>query len=177
MERDGPAYRAGLKREDVVLTLNAKAIETARQFDDAIYRRQAGEKINLVVQRGDTRLALTPEVREQSAPSDPLAALVSPEKNLVRRLGILCIEIDKQVAAMLPDLRREYGLIVAAKSPEGQAQFIDLQPRDVIHAVNGMHMALLSAFRAKIDEFERGDAVVLQIERGGRLQYVAFEIE
>ena len=72
---------------------------------------------------------------------------------------------------------RQYGLIVAAKSPEGQAQFIDLQPGDIIHAVNGTHVAVLSSFRATIDEFQRGDAVVLQIERDGHFQYVAFEIE
>jgi hypothetical protein len=28
-----------------------------------------------------------------------------------------------------------------------------------------------------IDEFQRGDAVVLQIEREGRYQFVAFEVE
>jgi len=92
-------------------------------------------------------------------------------------LGILCIEIDQDVAQLIPELRRSYGVIVAAKSPEGQAQFIDIQPGDVIHSVNNRTVALLSAFQTMIQEFQPGDAVVLQIERDGRLQYVAFEIE
>ncbi|HLN00440.1 MAG TPA: trypsin-like peptidase domain-containing protein [Bryobacteraceae bacterium] len=177
VDRDGPAYLAGLKRQDVILTLNGKPVETARQFEAAIRQFPGGEKITIVVQRGESRLSMAPEVKEQSAPWDPLTSLVSPEKNLVPRLGILCIEIDKKVVEMLPDLRRQYGLIVAAKSPEGQAQFIDLQPGDIIHAMNGTHVAVLSSFRATIDAFQRGDAVVLQIERDGRFQYVAFEIE
>jgi len=173
----GPAEIAGLKRRDIILTLNARPVETARQFTSDIYRRESGEMIHLLVQRGDDRREIPVRVKEQKEPWDPLAALASPEKNLVRRLGILCIEIDKNVAELLPDLRREYGVIVAAKAPEVQAELIDLQPGDVIHAVNNIPIATLSAFKDLIEGFQHGDAVALQIERDGRLQYVAFEIE
>jgi serine protease Do len=177
VEPDGPAERAGLKRKDIILSLNGNLVDTARRFDADINRRQGGEKLDLLVQRADDRLAIEVVVEEQSAPWDPLADMVSPEKNLIPRLGILCIEIDQRVQQMLPDLRALYGLIVAAKSPDGQAQFIDLQPGDVIHAVNNLPVAFLAGFQKTIDEFTRGDAVVLQIERDGRFQFVAFEIE
>jgi serine protease Do len=177
VEPDGPAAQAGLKRKDIILSLNGNQIDTARRFDADINRRQGGEKIELQVQRGDERLAIEVAVEERSAPWDPLADMVSPEKNLIPRLGILCIEIDQRVQQLLPDLRGLYGLIVAAKSPDGQAQFIDLQPGDVIHAINNLPVAFLAVFQKMIDEFQRGDAVVLQIEREGRYQFVAFEIE
>lgn len=177
MDPDGPADKSGLKRRDVILSCNALSIDTARQFEDDIYRRKGGEKITLVVQRGAERLTVPVTIKEQSAPWDPLADLVSPEKNLVSRLGILCIEIDKDVAQLMPDLRRTYGLIVAARAPQGQAQFIDLQPGDVIHSVNNTPIADLPTFQEIIRRFKRGAAVVLQIERDGRLQYLAFEIE
>jgi len=177
VEPEGPADLAGLKRRDVVLSLNGNSIEAARQFDDDVNRRRQGEKIRLEIQRGVTRIMLTVEVQEHAAPWDPLADMVSLERNLVPRLGILCIEIDQRVASLLPDLRRQYGLIVAAKSPEGQAQFIDLRPGDIIHAVNNLQVSSLEIFRGMIGEFHRGDAVVLQIERDGRFQFIAFEIE
>jgi S1-C subfamily serine protease len=104
-------------------------------------------------------------------------ALVSPEKNLVSRLGILCIEIDKQVAELMPELRRQYGLIVAVRSPDGQAQFIDLRQGDVIHAMNNMPAISVSSFREAVEDLTRGDSVALQVERDGRFRYVAFEIE
>ena len=177
VEPEGPAERAGLKRKDIILSLNGSEVDTARRFDADINRRQGGEKIELLVQRADERLPVGIVVEEQSAPWDPLADMVSPEKNLIPRLGILCIEIDQRVQQLLPDLRGLYGLIVAAKSPEGQAQFIDLQPGDVIHAINNLPVAWLAVFQKMIDEFHRGDAVVLQIERDGRFQFVPFEIE
>jgi serine protease Do len=177
VEPEGPAERAGLKRKDIILSVNGNEVDTARRFDADINRRQGGEKIELLVQRADERLSIGVVVEEQSAPWDPLADMVSPEKNLIPRLGILCIEIDQRVQQLMPDLRGLYGLIIAAKSPDGQAQFIDLQPGDVIHAINNLPVAWLAVFQKMIDEFHRGDAVVLQIERDGRFQFVAFEIE
>ncbi len=177
VEPAGPAAQAGLKRKDIVLSLNGHQVDTARRFDADINRRQGGEKLELLLQRGDERITIEVAVEERAAPWDPLADMVSPEKNLVPRLGILCIEIDQRVQQLLPDLRGLYGLIVAAKSPDGQAQFIDLQPGDVIHAINNLPVAFLAVFQKMISEFQRGDAVVLQIEREGRYQFVAFEIE
>jgi serine protease Do len=173
----GASDVAGIKRRDVILSLNGDAIENARQFGNAIHRRQGGETIKLVIQRGADRLTVPVQVQEQSATWDPLAALASPEKNLIPRLGILCIEIDKTLAQLMPDLRRSYGIIVAAKAPQGQAQFVDLQAGDIIHAVNNTEVADLSVFQELISGFNRGEAVVLQIERDNRFQFVAFEIQ
>jgi serine protease Do len=177
VEPDSPGDIAGFKRRDIILSLNTHAVETARQFDDDIYRRQGGETITLAIQRGDNRLTVSARVKEQSAPWDPLASLASPEKNLIPRLGILCIEIDKNVARLLPGLRRSYGIIVAARASQGQTQLLDLQQGDIIQAVNNLPIAVLSSFQEMIAGFKHGDAVVLQIERASRLQYIAFEME
>lgn len=177
VDSDSPAERAGLKRRDIILGVNEQAMETARQFENDIFGRQGGATIALNIQRGADRMKIEVQVTEQSSPFDPLATMASPEKNLIRRLGILCVEIDQRVVKLLPGLRREYGLIVAAKSPEGQAQFIDVEPGDVIHAINNLPVASLSAFQDAVDELQTGAAVALQIERDGRFQYVAFEME
>jgi serine protease Do len=177
VEPGGPAEAAGLLRRDVILSVNGRAVATAREFENDIYRRKGGETISLVTQRGRDRRTVSLEIKEQSAPWDPLTELAEPQKNLVPRLGVLCIEIDKEVAKLMPDLRRSYGIIVVAKDPNGQAQFIDLQPGDIIHSVNNTPVAVLTFFQKTIEEFDRGSAVVLQVERDSKLQYVAFEIE
>ncbi len=59
VEPNGPADISGLKRRDVILSLNTHTVESARQFEDDIYRRQGGEKISLVIQRGDQRLTIS----------------------------------------------------------------------------------------------------------------------
>ena len=177
LDREGPGASAGLQRRDVILTLDEKPITTARQFDDAIYRHQVGERVNIAIRRGPERFSLVAGIRGHSAKLDSLSSLVSPAKNLVSRLGIFCVEIDEQVSAMMPELRKGYGVLVAARSPEGQVQFVDLRPGDVIHTLNNLPIALLDTFRTKINEFQHGDAVALQVEREGRFKYVAFDIE
>ena len=170
LAQDGPAERAGLKRKDIILSLNGNDVDSARRFDADINRRQGGEKIDVLVQRGDERLTIPVVVEEQSAPLDPLADMVSPEKNLIRRLGILCIEINQQVQQLLPDLRGAYGLIVAAKSPDGKLNLSICSP-EMSSTGQRSAGAWLAIFQKMIDEFQRGDAVVLQIEREGRFQF------
>jgi len=74
-------------------------------------------------------------------------------------------------------LRQPDGLIVAAKSPEGQGRYIDLQPGDVIHALNNQPVGSLETFRTVIDGLKTAEPVALLVERSGTFRYVAFEIE
>jgi serine protease Do len=175
---DGPGDRAGVKRRDVILSLDRVPLLTPHDFENAVYRRAAGDALNLVVQRDHSQLEITVKVQEQGDPTDALDTLVSPEKNLIPRLGLLCVQIDKKVADANPELRRPYGLIVAAKSSSsGQSQPIDLRENDVIHALNGQMVTDLSLFRKTIDALPSGAPVVLQVERDRVLRYVAFEIQ
>jgi len=177
VEPDSPADRVGLKRGDVILSLDGKTMLSANQLENYTLRRQPGDKLRMLILRGNTQLELTPSVRAREDKANLLARLVHPEKNLIARLGILCIEIDKNLASVIPGLRREYGLIVAAKSAGGQSQLIDLQPGDIIEAVNTFPVPFLDTLRSALDNLKPGDPVVLQIERDGRFRYLALELD
>ena len=111
---DGPADKAGVKIGDVVLTLNGRILRTARQLESYIYRSPMRGKVTLEVQRGADHLNIEVPVTDSVDDPQRFADMVNPENNLVRRLGILAIGIDKNLAAMLPDLRNPYGVVVAA---------------------------------------------------------------
>ena len=114
---------------------------------------------------------------EESHKSDHLADLIDPDKNRIRQLGIIGIAIDSQTAEMFPGLRGEYGVIVAALSASASASMTGLEVGDVIHEVNGAVASSVDALRDAMGKFKRGDAVALFIERDGKLQYLAFEIQ
>jgi len=177
VEPDSPADEAGLKRRDIIVALDGQKIFSASQLENHLFRRQAGDKLQLTILRGEEELNKTPVVCEREDKGNLLQRLTHPEKNLIARLGILCIEIDKDVASLIPGLRRQYGLVVAAKAAGGQSQFIDLQPGDIIDAVNTSPVALLDSLRSTLSDLKPGDPVVLQIERDGHFQYLAFELD
>ena len=177
IEADGPADTAGLKQRDIVLTLDGRRVDNASSFQMAFYRRQKGDKVSVEVLRGDLKSVISVEVDEDESDDDFLAKMVTPEKNLVSRLGILCIEIDPKLAKLVDGLRLPRGVVVAAKSQQGQGRYIELQQGDVIHALNDIPVESLGVFRSTIDALKPGVAVVLLIERDAVFHFVAFEIE
>jgi len=175
---EGPADRAGVKVGDVVLTANGRTMRNARQLEAYIYRSPMKDKITLEVLRGQDQLSIDVPVLDSVDDPQRFADMVNPEDNLVPRLGILAIGIDKEVAAMLPGLRNAYGVVVAAgSSATDLTSGTGLQPGDVIYSVNRAPVATVEALRKKVDEFKPGDEVAMQIERSGRLMYVSIEIE
>ena len=57
----------------------------------------------------------------------------------------------------------------------------DMQPElvvgDVIRSVNGVSVTAVAPLRLMLDNFKPGDAIALQVERKGKLMYLAFEID
>ncbi len=175
---EGPADKAGVKVGDIVLSLNGRTMRNARQLEAYIFRSPMKQKITLEVQRGANQLSIDVPVTDSVDDPQRFADMVNPEDNLVPKLGILGIGIDKSLAAMLPDLRNSYGVVVAAgSSPADLTSGTGLQPGDVIYSVNQAPVATVEALRKKVDEFKAGDEVAMQIERSGRLMFVAVVLQ
>lgn len=173
---DGPADRSGIKPGDIVLSLDGKTMENARQLEVNLYPHPVGDKVTLEVLRGSEQLTMDVPVAALEEDPQRFADLVDPEKNLIPKLGILGIEIDRRLASMLPDLRRQYGVVVAARAASSDADAADLRPGDVIYSVNNEPTATIAALKAALAQSKSGDPVVMQIERDGELSYVAFEM-
>ncbi len=174
---DGPAAKAGLHSGDLVQTLDGKTMENARQFDVNLYRRRVGDTVLLAVERGGQKLEARVQIVELASDPGRFMDLVSPDRNLVPHLGILALELNKQVASLMPTLRKQTGVVVAASAAASFHEEEVFAPGDVIYAMNGAPVAGLAALREAAAKLHPGDAVVAQVERRGELVYVAFEAE
>ena len=177
VEPDGPADKAGLQIGDIVMHLNGRRMDNARQLEVNVYRYPKGSTVSLDVLRGSENFKIEIPVVEDHADPERFADMVNPEDNLVPKLGILGIAIDKKLAEMLPELRQPYGIVVAAGSLSDFTNGLGLTQGDVIFSVNGSPVTSIPALKRKLDEFKSGDDVVLQIQRSERLMFVSVELQ
>jgi serine protease Do len=176
VQPDGPAMAAGIRVGDVLLSIDGRMAESIPYVSFRLMSVNSGDKVHLEVQRGPHRLSFDVPVIERMDNMDQITALADPEKNLVRPLGILGIEIDKKIAAMASDLRDPFGIIVAARSSDASSE-VPLQTGDVIRTLNGQPMTTLDRLRQALADLKPGSPVVLQIQRDERLLYVSFTLE
>jgi serine protease Do len=173
----GPGARAGLQPGDVVLTLDGKPMENARQFDVNLYSRRVGDVVTLEVERGKEMMRIPAAIGER--PGDPVrfADVVDAQQNQIARLGILGVEVGPDRATRLPQLRAARGVLVAALLADAPAGREGLEAGDVIIAMNSAPLTTLADLRTKIDALPGGGACVLQVQRGDVLVYVVLEPE
>ena len=171
----GPAEAAGLKPGDVVLTLDGKPMENARQFDVNLYRRVPGDSVTLSVRRGQQTVEAKVPVVPRPDDTERLQALVTPEKNLIPRLGVLGLELDEELLRVAGPLRGCCGVVVAARA--GGADGDELRAGDVIYAVNGVSVLGLAELRSAVAGALPRQPLVLHVERSGKLLYVVIENE
>jgi serine protease Do len=172
---DSPAATAGLRINDVVLSLDGKPMENGRQFDVNVYRRPIGSTVNLEIGRGLQRMTIKVPVAERRQEEDRFRDLVTPEKNLVSRLGILALDLTPELARAFPGLRSPQGVIVATTA--SAATEAGLVSGDIIHGVNGSNVRSVNDLRAALEQVASDSAAVLQVGREGRLRLVTVTLE
>jgi len=172
----GPAEEAGLRPGDILLALDGKPMENARQFDVNLYRRVPGDRVTLSLRRGTQALDLAVSVVARPEDRDRFLSMVTPEKNLIPRLGVLALELDDELRRAAGPLRGREGVLVAARS-SGSDETDELQPGDVVYAVNGVSVLGLAELRSAVGRPAPSQPLVLHVERASRLIYVVVEAE
>jgi serine protease Do len=173
----GTADDAGLKLNDIVLSVDGKSLENLPMFMMALLVHPSGKDVQLQVLRGAQTMPFSVAAAIQGHDSDRVTDLVNPERDQIPKLGIVGLGIDKQIKAMLPDLRASYGVVVAAISERSTGTITGLQAGDLIHEINGVMVTTVDGLRTAVNSLQRGAPVALFIEREGKLQYLSFEIE
>ena len=84
-----PAERAGLKIQDVIVSLDGLPVDNVPLFALGLYLLNTGNSAKVQIVRGDKRLDLTVPIFEPRTDPQRLSDLGDPTKGLIPRLGIV----------------------------------------------------------------------------------------
>jgi serine protease Do len=175
---DGPADIGGLRIGDLVLSLNAKPMENARQFHVNLYRQRVSSMVTLQVLRGAETLETKVIVLARSNSPERFASHVNERQHLLPRLSILALPIDASIAGVLTGPpRRSYGILVARLAMTTNGPSGDLLPGDIIYQINQETVSTLPELRAVLEKQKPGELVALQVERAGTIRYVEMRLD
>ena len=149
-------------------------MENARQLEVNLYPRAPGMSVSLEVLRGAEKRTFVVTVAERAGDPSRFADRVSPQKNAVERLGILGLDLDDELAALLPSLRARAGVLVATSDLRSG---VGLAPGDVIYSVNQQSVKGVESLREALARLGPETPLVLQIERGSELRFLQVELE
>jgi serine protease Do len=172
----GPAAIAGIEIKDVILALDGKPIENARQFGVNIYQK-ADQTVTLEILRRGEKKSLQVAVIERPKDPDRLMSLVRKDQNLAPRLGILAVDLDEKVTPLMPGLRRLSGAVIVGALQDGAGAAAGLRAGDVVYEINNRPVKSLKDLMDAEGQLKVGQPVVLHIERSGQFQFVQVDIE
>ena len=174
---NGVAAAAGLRIEDIVLAVDDRPIVALPDFVAALYLHPSDQVLKIDVLRSTGPMSFNVPVTAYHDKLEELADMADLQKNLVRELSVFVTELDENMRSLLHGDRSESGIVVVAQAGGPSAVDTGLQPGDIIRALAHTPLQSVSQLREMLGTIKSGDPVVLQIERGRKLQYLAFEMD
>jgi serine protease Do len=168
----GPAERAGLRRGDIVLSMNGEAINETRELSLKVAMLAPGTTARLRVHRDRGEVDIPVTLGEQPSERSTLAS--GPESGPARALqGVSVTNLNPQLRQQLGLPSGMTGVVVTAVEMGSPAAEAGLRRGDVIQEVNRRAVSNVSEFDRAVRQ--GGDAVVLLVNRGGNTMFVVVE--
>jgi serine protease Do len=168
---DGPAQKAGIKRGDVILQFDGKAIRSSRDLPFVVASTPIGKTVGVEVMRDSQRMNLqvkTEELQEETETAPPSEA--SPY------LGMEVQEITPEMAKNY-GLSRNSGVIIVQVESGSVAEQAGLTAGDIIVEIDKKPVENLAAFDRLLAAVKEGETLLFLIDRGGTTIFMTLNVK
>jgi serine protease Do len=174
---DGPASKSGLRARDVIVAVEGKTVESARQLKDVVALEKPGQVLTLNVVRAREHLAIKvqtaaypadEQLAETGQSSDEGAAQQQPQASA---FGL-------NVEAMTEDLADRYGVkpgsgvIVTLVERDSPADESGIKPGDVITEINRQPVTNRRQFRQALRTADAKKGITVNVINKGSSRLV-----
>ena len=168
VEEGSPAASAGLRRGDVVVSVDRSPVRDPDEMRFLLHDVPVGGRVTLGIQRGDQKL----DVSLSPAPLTPERAMASFQS----ATGIKLAEVSP-AEARRAGIEAPRGLVAVDDVKRGSAaQRSGLRPGDIVVAVNSAEVDTLKDFQKAVAQARKSGRAVLLVQRGYRLMEFAVDL-
>jgi serine protease Do len=170
VKEGGPAYKAGMKAEDIITAVNGKGIRDESDFMDRIADLPVGTPATLTVDRDGKKLDLRLTIEDRmvvfSDKPEIVGENVQPEGKPVEtadvKFGVVLRPLGEQELGLSPEKR---GVIVTRVEQDSFAEEIGMQERDIIMAINRTPVNSVDDVKKVQQRLKPGDPVAFHVAR------------
>lgn len=171
------AERAGLKVGDVILKVNGREVRDHRHLTFLIAFQQPGKTIPVQVMRQKRILKrkLTLQVWQAQANTHNTYDQSAPQTAPSDQLGLALAPLKPADAKQL-GIPKHTGMRVTKLSPDSIAQQNGLRVGDIILEVNRTPLRSSSQLKSILSRMTPGENVLLRVQRGDAVMFLAFPL-
>ncbi len=171
-----PADKAGLKEEDIIVSVNGDEIRNWDAFRTKIASMKPGDEVDLGVIRNGQELSIVVTLGKRN--EEEVASVTVKDEELTEKLGFTVAKLDSDVKRQLEITEEVEGVVVNRIKESSNAFERGLQKGDVITSVKRKKVQTPEEFYDEVQKsIKNGDkAILLTVERKNLKQFIAFEI-
>ncbi|MFH1429528.1 MAG: DegQ family serine endoprotease [Candidatus Margulisiibacteriota bacterium] len=170
---NGPADKAGVRRGDIVVMYDGKAISDVFQLRNAVASTPVGKVVKINVQR--KRKSRIFKIKIGELPEKAVAQ-TKTQKDISQQLGMSVQEMNADLAHKFGYLG-DSGVIVGEVQPDRPAQTAGINRGDLIKEVDRKTIRNMTDYENAMKDLKSGDNVLFLVRRGQYTQYVVLRVE
>ena len=180
--KDQPADKAGMKRGDVVVSIDGRKVTTSNELRNTVAAISPGVKTPVVVFRGGKELTLSVKLVERN--EGAIGKLSSGPDTQGESSADAMKQWGIQAGNITEALRKQYslesdvnGVVITEIDQASQAASEGIQEGDVIQEINKEPITSVKDFAKIMKNVKNGDNVMFLIRRGQSTMYIAFTMK
>ena len=167
---DNPAYEAGIRQGDVIISVEGVKINSSRDLTLNIANLRVGSKVNIEVLRQGKNKTFTVKLGER--PDSIEDSRFGEELNGFDELGFMFKPLDKDLAEQLGYPPSIKGLVVTQIDPGSQAAMSGVRAGDLLVEINHKRITDISGYTGTMREIKKGQTAHMLFRRGNSQVFV-----